>query len=124
MELEDWLTDYGGELAEKRTQGGQLSDNETLLYEFWLFDTHQRNGGVAGYFCNTARDSWASLRSSAAGKVPAFSALCKQIESVILGQADPYDAVTDSGIDFDGHYARIQEVTVKELRALLADPHD
>lgn len=52
-DLEDWITDVGADLVEKRfANASSLTTMESAAYEIWLLDTEARNGGVSQYLCN------------------------------------------------------------------------
>ena len=95
-DLEDWLTDRGDEVARKSAAANSpdvLDARERLLYELWLFDTEQRNGGVSQYFCNHGMDQWDRLSRLATPTLPSFASFAARVNEVIDGRADPYRAV-------------------------------
>lgn len=117
-DLEDWISDAGGEVVEKRVQGAELTPDEQLLYEVWLFDTQQRNGGISQYFCNYA-ERWPALRELAGARLPSFVGLARSIERALGSSTDPYEAITDSSARLDTEYGGIASAMVSELRAAL-----
>ena len=72
---ENWLTHEGGRIVRKVAAKGPdpLDERERLVYEVWLFDTEQRNGGVSQYFCNRSLDQWQTLGDLASRFLPTFS---------------------------------------------------
>jgi hypothetical protein len=118
-DLEDWLTDEGDKVVRKAASGSgesTLDDRERLLYELWLFDTEQRNGGVSQYFCNRGLERWATLSRLAAPALPSFASFAVKVNEVVGRSTDPYQAVIDSGVDLDGWYDEHQTRLVGELR--------
>lgn len=120
-ELEDWLTEEGGEVVEKSVALGyfSLSPDERLLYEVWLFDTEARNGGVSQYFCNNGNEQWGTLCAAAMSTLPSFPAFADSVNQVVAGQLDPYEAVIESGDALDDAYEAVQARLVSELKAHL-----
>ena len=54
--LEDWLTEEGDRIVRKVAAANSrdaLDGRDRLLYELWLFDTEQRNGGVSHTLATT-----------------------------------------------------------------------
>jgi len=117
-DLDDWLTEEGDKVVRKAAAGGleRLDPKERLLYEVWLFDTEQRNGGVSQYFCNEGKEQWQALCALAAA-LPAFASIESATNSVIAGADDPYEAVIASGSNLDNVYRTHCEQLISQLRA-------
>ncbi len=117
--LEDWLTDEGDKIVGKASLSGSpsLSPREQLLYEVWLFDTEQRNGGISQYFCNRTLNQWRSLCDLAELLLPHFAQVASQVNQVIGGRSDPYDAVIHSDINLDAMYAASKVRLITALKA-------
>lgn len=117
--LEDWLTKEGNRIIRKITEQdlGSLSDAERLLYEIWLLDTEQRNGGVSQYFCNRGLAQWNSLSRLATATLASFASFATHVDKVVGTASDPYQAVTDSEVDLDGWYDKYRFSLIEELKA-------
>ena len=120
-DLEEWLSDEGGKVVEKRATLGDaaLSDQERLLYEVWLFDTETRNGGVSQYFCNRGNSQWLALCATAMSRLPSFQTFADSVNQIVSGQSDPYEAVIESGDALDDAYESVQIRLVQEVQAWL-----
>jgi hypothetical protein len=118
-DLEDWLTDEGDRIVHKEAATGynSLDGHEKLIYEIWLLDTEQRNGGVSQYFCNHGMSQWAALCSLATSVLPPFAQFAEAVNQVVDQQSDPYDAIIGSDVDLDQLYDSHQIELVKELKA-------
>jgi hypothetical protein len=118
-DLEDWLTAEGDRVVRKEAASGHaaLGAREQLLYEVWLFDTEQRNGGVSQYFCN-CRENWEQLCRLAQPAIPSFALFAAAVNKVIGGSEDPYQSVIDSDVNLDEMYRAYQIQLVTELKAL------
>ena len=119
-ELEDWLTDEGDTVVRKAAAANALDaldDRDRLLYELWLFDTEQRNGGVAQYFANRGLGHWDELSRLAAPALPSFGSFAIKVDAVVGRTADAYRAVIESGVDLDALYREYQIRLVTELRS-------
>jgi hypothetical protein len=119
-DLEDWLTDEADKVVHKAAAAkaeSVLDNRERLLYEFWLFDTEQRNGGVSQYFCNHGLGQWDTLSGLAAPALPSFPRFASKVNEVVGRSEDPYQAVIDAGVDLDGWYDENQARLVTELQA-------
>lgn len=119
LDLEDWLTDEGDKVVRKAAAANSrdvLTPRERLLYEFWLFDTEQRNGGVSQYFGNRRRAHWDVLSRLAAPALASFPSFAAKINAVIDGSDDPYESVVGSGVDLDAWYEEHQLRLVTELQ--------
>ena len=59
-DLEDWLTEVGGQVVEKQAALGDssLSKQDQLILAIWLLDTEARNGGLSQYFANHGVEQW------------------------------------------------------------------
>jgi hypothetical protein len=121
--LEDWLTEQGDRVVKlAETAGhGSLSPVDRLVYEVWLIDTEQRNGGLAQYFGNRGREHWERLRALALPALPSFALFADLVESTIHGSTDPYEAVIDADTDLDAAYDACKSRLVTELKSLV-DP--
>ena len=120
LDLEDWLTEEGGNVVERAAAVNSpdaLTARHRLLYEFWLFDTEQRNGGVSQYFCNRGLEQWDTLSRLAAPAIPSFQRFASKVNEVVGRSGDPYWAIIQSDVDLDAWYARNQVELVTELRA-------
>jgi hypothetical protein len=119
-DLEDWLTDEGARVVRKAAAAGTesaLGDREQLLYEFWLFDTEQRNGGVSQYFCNRGLAQWDTLSRLAAPSLPSFATFAVKVNRIVGRSEDPYERVVNSGVDLDAWYDEHHVRLVTELQA-------
>lgn len=120
LDLEDWLTDEGDKVVRKAAEaktGSALDDRERLLYELWLFDTEQQNGGVSQYFCNNGLPQWEVLSRLASAALASFPSFAAKVNEVVGHSDDPYQAVINSGVDLDAWYCEHQVRLVTELRA-------
>ena len=118
-DLEDWLTEEGGNAVKKQHAKGDaaLSEFERLLLEVWLFDTEARNGGVSQYFCNWGHEQWDALCKAAEHKLPSFRQFADTVNKVVAGQPDPYLAVIESGDLLDDAYDAVKVELVRQLQA-------
>src|SRR6266542_426034 len=98
LDLEDWLTDEGDKVVRREAVAGidSLTPEERLVYEVWLFDTEQRNGGVAQYFGNRGRKQWESLCLAARNVLAPFAEFAAHVDAVVANARDPYLAVIAS----------------------------
>jgi hypothetical protein len=120
--LTDWLLDAGEGVAERSQALGSLealTPVERLLYELWIFDTEQQNGGVSQYFCNHPIQQWNTLCRLAHPALPTFNAFTLTVESVIEKSPDPYESVIDSGLNLDDQYDAIRVPLLLELQSLV-----
>lgn len=120
FDLEDWLTDEGDKVVRKAAATNShdaLTARERLLYELWLFDTEQRNGGVAQYFDNRSLEQWDTFSGLAALALPSFASFAVKVNAVVGGSEDPYQAVINSEVDLDAWYQEHQVRLVTELRS-------
>lgn len=116
--LERWLTNAGDRVVRKAASAGTepaLDGHERLLYEYWLFDTEQRNGGVSQYFCNRGLKQWDALSRLAAPALPSFRAFAAIVDGVVGRSPDPYAAVVASPTDLDALYDERHDLLVTEL---------
>ena len=123
-ELEDWLADAADAVVQRTTLKGYdaLDARERLLYELWLFDAETLNGGVSQYFCNTESDRWPSLLAlSANSSLLAFSQFAVQVQQVLAGAKDAYQAVINSKVDLDDAYEGCRSQVISELRASIGN---
>ena len=118
-DLEDWLTDEGDKVVRKAAAADSrdaLDPRERLLFEFWLLDTEQRNGGVLQYFGNRGLEQWDVLSRLAAPALPSFVPFAAKVNAVVARSDDPYRAVINSDVDLDAWYREHQVALVTELR--------
>jgi hypothetical protein len=116
--LEDWLTEEGDRVVRKVAAANSrdvLDVHDRLLYELWLFDTEQRNGGVSQYFGNHGLEQWDMLARVAAPLLQSFPAFASKVNEVVGRSHDPYQAIIDSEVDLDGWYNHHQLRLVTEL---------
>jgi len=116
-DLEDWLTDEGDKVVRKAAVAGvdALTPEERLVFEVWLFDTEQRNGGVAHYF-ERGREQWSSLCSVARNVLAPFSDFAERVDAVVANAQEPYLAVIQSGGALDRAYEECQVALISALR--------
>lgn len=120
--LTDWLLDSGASVARKCSTPAsldQLVSAERLLYEFWVFDMEQQNGGVSQYFLNRPVSQWNSLHILARSALPSFSAFAMKIESIVSGAPDAHRAFHHIDVDVDGLYSSIRVPVLQELQAFI-----
>ena len=119
IELENWLTEEGDRIMRKAVNDGMgtLNKRERLIYEVWLLDTEQRNGGISQYFCNRGIKQWHSLSQAASESSPSFTSFVLLVNQVVSSSADPYKAILSSPFDFDSHYLKHREQILGELRS-------
>jgi hypothetical protein len=117
-DLEDWLTDEGDRVVHLAANGEDLTRNDRLLEEVWRLDTEQRNGGVSQYFANQS-ERWHELRALAISRLPSFAVFAAKVDAALSAAADPYDAVTQSGVDLDALYDGLQREIIAELRRVI-----
>ena len=120
-ELENWLTDEGDRIVRKVAAApngvNALDTRERLIYEIWLFDTEQRNGGVSQYFCNRGLDQWDALSDIASPVLASFAPFAAVVNRIVGRSAEPYKVVIESRIDLDAHYNEYQSQLLAELKA-------
>jgi hypothetical protein len=120
--LTDWLLDAGEGVARKSGATGgfeALTPIERLLYELWIFDIEQQNGGVSQYFCNRSIQQWNTISTLGRPFLPSFNAFALTVESVIGESPAPYQSVIDSGINLDEQYEAIRVPSLSELQSLV-----
>jgi hypothetical protein len=117
-DLEDWLTNEGDRVVRLVANGQDLTPDDRLLEEVWLLDTEQRNGGVSQYFANQP-ERWHELRALAISQLPSFAVFATEVDAVLSAAADPYDAITQAGVDLDALYDGLQREIVAELRRVI-----
>lgn len=125
-DLEDWLTDEGAKVVEKAAAKtvAALNEREHLLYEFWLLDTEQRNGGLSQYFYNRGLARWQTLSALAAATMPSFAEFAAKVNDVVVGSGDRCQALVGSSVDIDAWYDSHQVRLVSELRAAMESRGD
>ena len=92
-DLEDWLTEEGDRVVRKAAVANSvdaLDARDRLLYEIWLFDTEQRNGGVSQYFGNRGLEQWDMLTRLAMPTLLSFSSFAARVNEVVGRSHDPY----------------------------------
>jgi hypothetical protein len=123
-DLEDWLTEAGHKIVVKAADAGSrdvLDLRERLLYEVWLFDTEQRNGGVSQYFANRGRAHWEVFSRLASPRLPSFAEFAAKIDKVVGDSEDPYSAIIESDTDLDQWYEQYCVRLVTELRSAVPE---
>src|SRR5262245_28596001 len=118
-DLENWLTDAGDEVVCKAAERGteSLDSRERLIYEVWLFDTEQRNGGVSQYFLNRGLKQWDALCAAALPVLSSFAPFATAVSQAVGRSEDPCQAVMNSSVDLDAHYYQYQIRLATELKA-------
>ena len=119
-DLEDWITDTGADVLEKRlANANALSSIEELIYQIWLLDTEARNGGMSQYFCNHGVEQWQACQAVAhAGKLSAFVPFSDALNSIVAGTPDPYFAIRELGDPAEDLWLRYQLGVVQQLKGL------
>jgi Domain of unknown function (DUF4375) len=120
--LTDWLLDAGEGVAKRSEAPGgleSLTSVERLLYELWIFDMEQQNGGVSQYFCNRSMQQWNTASRLARPLLSSFNAFALTVESVVGESADPYESVIDSEVNLDDRYDAIRVPLLLELQSLV-----
>jgi hypothetical protein len=118
-DLEDWLTEIGDRIVRKAASigTGSLSERERLVYEFWVFDTEQRNGGVSQYFCNRGLQQWKVLLYYASLYLDSFMPFATEVNRVVHSSPDAYKAVLNRGSHLDAQYEESCTRFVEKLKA-------
>ncbi len=119
-DLEDWLTEEGDKVVRKAASANSidaLDARERLLYEMWVFDTEQRNGGVSQYFFNRGLEPWDTLSQLAMPALLAFSSFAAKVNEVVGRSHDPYHAIINAVVDLDAWYGQYRVRLVTELQA-------
>ena len=118
QDLEDWLTDEGDRVARARIAKLPMSTVDQLIYEIWLLDTESRNGGLSQYFLNRGATQWESCRRCAlAGLTPSFASFAAEVDGMIRGAADPYEAINSLGRPAEDTWEKYDVAVVSELKA-------
>ena len=120
--LTDWLLDSGESVAKKShalSNIDALTSAERLLYEFWIFDMEQQNGGVSQYFLNRPVSHWNSLFALSRSALPSFSAFAVKIESIVNGTPGTHEAFHDISVDVDGIYSKMRVTVLRELQTFI-----
>jgi len=118
-DLEDWLTEVGGQVVEKQAALGDtsLSKQDQLILAIWLLDTEARNGGLSQYFANHGVEQWekcVALASSDA--IPSFAPFAEAVTAMLSGNPDPYLALIARDAEANDLYHTYQFSLVSELR--------
>jgi len=118
LELENWLTVEGDKIVRKAAANGLnvLDARERLIYEMWLFDTEQRNGGVSQYFCNRGLKQWNTLSIIASPALPSFVSFATLVNQVVGRSTDPYHTIINSDANLDAHYDKHRVRLLTELK--------
>jgi len=118
--LEDWITDAGADVLDKRMAGPDtLSPVEELLYQIWLLDTEARNGGLSQYFCNHGLAQWhACEKATLAGGLSTFAPFAEALNGILAGALDPYTAIRERGDVAEDLWFKYQPAVVQQLKAL------
>lgn len=120
--LTDWLLDAGASVCKKRlilSSADGLSSAERLLYEFWLFDMEQQNGGLSQYFFNRPISHWVSLSILGRSSLPSFNPFAMKIDSIVSGAPDAHEAFHNTDVDVDGLYDAIRVRVLQELQTFM-----
>ena len=119
-DLEDWITDVGADILDKRCANPQsLSPIDGLIYEIWLLDTEARNGGLSQYFSNHGLAQWKSCCAAVSLLgLNSFSSFEVEVNSMISGAADPYREINARGDMAENLWYLHQCKVVKELQSL------
>jgi len=98
-DLEDWITDVGANVLDKRhLQGQVLNEHEELVYEVWLLDTEARNGGLSQYFLNHGLSQWQSCCARAANiGLTSIGPFIAAVNKRLAAAEDPYEAIRSGG---------------------------
>jgi len=119
-ELEDWITDAGATVVERRfLDKDALTQQENLLFEIWLLDTEARNGGLSQYFLNRGTSQWLSCISAARdGGLSSFAPFADAVNAIIGSTNDPYEAINSSGDGAENLWYTYQSSVVTQLMEL------
>lgn len=119
-DLEDWITDVGANVVDKRyADPTSLTSTEQLVYEIWLLDTEARNGGLSQYFCNHGLPQWNScLAITESTCLKSFAPFAAAVNALIAGTEDPYLAINARGDEAENLWYPYQTSVVEELRSL------
>ena len=118
-DLENWLTDVGGQVVEKEAALGDdsLSKQEHLILAIWLLDTEARNGGLSQYFANHGVEQWKECVTLASPDViPSFTPFAEAVTVMLSGNPDPYLALIARDAEASDLYRSYQPSIVSELR--------
>jgi hypothetical protein len=117
-DLNDWLTEVGGAMVDKRADGHSLTPMEQMVYEIWALDTQARNGGLSQYFCNYGLERWRGCIAAASSVgLTSFAPFADKVGALIAGSSDPYEALIEHGHEGDEIYDNHSSHIVRELRA-------
>jgi hypothetical protein len=121
-DLEDWITDEGSKILDKRILSpNSLSSKENLLYEVWLLDTEARNGGLSQYFCNHGIEQWQACQAVAKTEgLKSLEIFAGLVNEIIQESSDPYTAIREKGNDAEDLWYLHQRHVVNELKFLYA----
>lgn len=120
LELEDWITETGAAVVEKRMVDPEsLSPEEQLIFEIWLLDTESRNGGLSQYFCSHGSSQWSScMRAAERANLNTFRPFSELVKPFIYGIEDPYLAIVNAGDEAENLWYGHQAAVVGELYVL------
>jgi len=119
-ELEDWITDVGADLVDRRLlEPTSLTPTENLIYEIWLLDTEARNGGLSQYFLNHGLAQWQACKE-ASKSLTSFQPFVETVDRILGNASDPFEAIRSRGTDAEDLWYKYQSPVVIELRQLCA----
>lgn len=115
-ELNDWLTEAGDLVVQKRAKGEPIDSKEQMIYEIWLLDTQVRNGGLSQYFCNCP-ENWEKCVSLAESEgLALFEPFACQLNNLISGAKDAYTRILNRESEASRLYDTHAPKFVAELR--------
>jgi hypothetical protein len=115
-ELNDWLTEAGDFVIQKKARGEAIGSKECLIYEIWLLDTQVRNGGVSQYFCNCP-DNWEKCADLAKREaLVSFEPFARELNNLISGARDTYTRILDREPDAGRLYEMHAPNFIAEVR--------
>ena len=119
-DLEDWITDVGADLVERRfANASSLTTTESAVYEIWLLDIEARNGGASQYFCNHGIQQWAACQAAAvAVGLSSFRTFADALNAIIGTAQDPYEVIRAQGDPAEDLWYFYQSGVIQELREI------
>jgi hypothetical protein len=115
-ELDDWLTEAGGLVVQKRADGETIQSSEQLIYEIWVLDTEVRNGGVSQYFCNRPENWEKCVNLAKSEGLVSFEPFARELNHVLSGARDLYIRILNRESEADQLYDMHALNFVAELR--------
>jgi hypothetical protein len=115
-ELDDWLTEAGDFVVQKRATGEPIDSNEQLIYEIWLLDTQVRNGGVSQYFCNCPENWEKCVTLAKSEALVLFEPFARELNNVLSGARDAYTRILNRESEAGRLYHTHAPNFVAELR--------